>query len=147
MNETELTQYRKKLQEMAGRLRPDVTAVIEQARGASGGQGGGELTNAPMHIGDRGTEEYLHELNSTLLENEQYLIGEVLAAMERLDDGKYGRCEACGKSIPKERLDAMPYARFCVGCAEANHAGAPANLNAGRPRSPADTLAREGKNA
>jgi RNA polymerase-binding protein DksA len=41
---------------------------------------------------------------------------EVLAALQRVDDGTYGRCESCGESIPWERLEALPTARQCVAC-------------------------------
>jgi RNA polymerase-binding protein DksA len=40
-------------------------------------------------------------------------------ALERIYQGKYGRCVACGKEIPEERLMALPYALLCVGCASA----------------------------
>jgi DnaK suppressor protein len=42
--------------------------------------------------------------------------GEVVAALERLDDGSYGKCEGCGQPIPEERLEALPTARLCVTC-------------------------------
>lgn len=41
---------------------------------------------------------------------------EIDRAMERLDAGTFGRCEACGVSVPFERLEAIPSARFCVAC-------------------------------
>jgi RNA polymerase-binding protein DksA len=41
---------------------------------------------------------------------------EVDAAIERLDNGTYGRCESCGAEIPAERLEARPVARLCVDC-------------------------------
>jgi DnaK suppressor protein len=40
-------------------------------------------------------------------------------ARERLDRGEYGRCEVCGEPIPQERLDVLPAATTCVGCAAA----------------------------
>lgn len=38
-------------------------------------------------------------------------------ALERIYQGKYGRCIKCGKDIPTERLEALPYALMCVQCA------------------------------
>lgn len=43
---------------------------------------------------------------------------EVEAALERLAAGTYGTCEACGRPISAERLDALPATRFCVDDAE-----------------------------
>ena len=103
------------------------------------------LSNAPMHLGDMGTDEYLQDLNATLLEHEEFLSNEVREAFDRIENGTFGRCENCGKPIPKERLDAIPYARWCAPCAEAADKGSPVNFNAGRPQRPRDTLAPQGE--
>ena len=141
MNETNLNGYRAALAVLQARLRPDCSSIIEQTRTASHSS---ELSNVPLHLGDAGTEEFLFELNTTLLENEEYLIHEVEAALRRLDDGSFGKCEQCGGQIMKERLDAIPYARHCIKCAEVASDAPDVNLNAGRPQTPADTLAPEG---
>src|SRR5436190_17813109 len=104
MNRSIAERYRKSLEALASRLRDDTAAMAEQTHRASGGQADGELSNAPMHLADMGTEEYLHDLNATLLENQEYLAGEAKAALERIDQGTFGDCEACGESIPAARL-------------------------------------------
>jgi RNA polymerase-binding protein DksA len=38
------------------------------------------------------------------------------SALTRIKQGKYGLCMKCGKKIPKERLDAIPYALMCIEC-------------------------------
>ncbi|HET6323897.1 MAG TPA: TraR/DksA C4-type zinc finger protein [Planctomycetaceae bacterium] len=119
MNKRTLEGYRRRLKQLADRMQSDASAVIEEARGPSGDQGGGELSNAPTHLGDMGTEEFLQDVNATLLENEEYLVNEAHEALRRIDAGLFGRCEECGQEIPRERLDALPYARFCTACAEA----------------------------
>jgi RNA polymerase-binding transcription factor DksA len=43
-------------------------------------------------------------------------VGEIDAALARVDDGTYGTCESCGKPIPKARLEAVPEATLCVAC-------------------------------
>ena len=45
---------------------------------------------------------------------------DVLAALTRIDEGTYGKCENCGNAIPIERLEARPTARLCVTCAQAS---------------------------
>ena len=42
----------------------------------------------------------------------------VEAALAKLDDGTYGKCEVCGNPIPEARLEAMPASRFCIDHAE-----------------------------
>ncbi len=44
---------------------------------------------------------------------------EIVAALQRLDDGTYGKCERCGREIPIDRLEALPTARQCVDCLDA----------------------------
>lgn len=44
------------------------------------------------------------------------VLKEIDAAFERLENGGYGDCVRCGKAIPIERLEILPYARACVGC-------------------------------
>ena len=41
-------------------------------------------------------------------------LAEIVAAAGRLDDGTYGTCEADGKAIPEERLEALPATRLCL---------------------------------
>jgi DnaK suppressor protein len=43
-------------------------------------------------------------------------IEQIDAAVEKIHNGTYGRCENCGTTIPKERLKALPYAALCVTC-------------------------------
>ena len=38
-------------------------------------------------------------------------------ALVRLDEGRYGTCEVCGKPIPEARLEVIPWAETCVTCA------------------------------
>jgi DnaK suppressor protein len=54
---------------------------------------------------------------STLVRQAQQHLREIDAALVRLEDGSYGRCERCGRPIPEPRLEARPVARTCVGCA------------------------------
>ena len=41
---------------------------------------------------------------------------DVVAALGRLEDGTYGKCENCGQEIPVERLEVLPAARLCMAC-------------------------------
>lgn len=47
-------------------------------------------------------------------------------AERKVLEGRYGRCEACGRSIPAARLAAMPEATHCVPCAEQEAGAVPA---------------------
>ncbi|HVC03723.1 MAG TPA: TraR/DksA family transcriptional regulator [Candidatus Acidoferrales bacterium] len=45
-------------------------------------------------------------------------VADINQALERVDAGTYGRCVSCGKAIPVERLDAVPWAAQCIPCSE-----------------------------
>jgi DnaK suppressor protein len=147
LSKSQLNKFREQLEALASRVRSDANAMIEQARHSSGGNGGGELSNAPFHLGDMGTEEYLYNLNTTLLANEQYIAVEAREALRRMDDDRFGICESCEKQIAKERLEALPFTRYCVECADKEGVTPEVNLDDGRPHSPDDTLAPEGEMA
>lgn len=44
------------------------------------------------------------------------LLLEIDAALQRLDHGGYGQCEACGGPVPASRLRALPHTTRCVAC-------------------------------
>ena len=51
------------------------------------------------------------------------LLREVEGALERLRDGTYGTCMECGMPVSRKRLEALPWARFCVTCQERHQSG------------------------
>lgn len=138
MTANDAAKYKARLEEMADQTRATADALEDEARRGVGGEAGGSLSNVPFHLGDLGTATFDQEMDATLLENEQYLRDEVLAALGRIAAGTFGTCEECGRAIAAARLDALPYVRYCVGCAGRLQSGAAVNLNAGRPRSWAD---------
>lgn len=52
------------------------------------------------------------------IERQRTELSEVEAALKRLKAGEYGICEECGIAIPEVRLNALPWTRSCVDCAE-----------------------------
>ena len=77
-----------------------------------------ELSDADQHPADVGTETFNRERDLSILENVTSELDDVDAALARLEAGTYGICEACGRPIGAERLDALPATRFCLEDAE-----------------------------
>jgi len=125
--------FRAKLEELGRQLTGTSRVLESETLRATSGEEAGNLSNVPMHLADMGTETFTQELNSTLLENEEFIGREVNDALTRLENGSYGLCEECGKAIPVERLEILPYVRYCVPCTEKLQAGGDANMNVGRP--------------
>jgi len=75
------------------------------------------LSNMPIHMADIGTDNFDLENTLNLMESERKILAEIGDALARIEDGTYGICEGSGKPIPKERLLAIPWARYCVAYA------------------------------
>ena len=74
----------------------------------------GDLSSMPIHMADIGTDNFEQEFALGLMDSERRLLREIDDALQRMEDGTYGVCEGTGKPIPKARLQAQPWARYCV---------------------------------
>jgi RNA polymerase-binding transcription factor DksA len=99
---------------LRGRLAGDVFSLADEARNSEN-EASGNLSHVPIHMADLGT--YERELTLGLLENEEQTLEEIAAALRRIEQGTFGHCEGCWTAIPKDRLHALPYVRYCVECA------------------------------
>jgi RNA polymerase-binding transcription factor DksA len=117
MTKAELETYREALVALRKRLTGDVSHLADEALRARGGEASGSLSNAPLHMADLGTDNFEQEFSLTLLQNQEQALKEIGEALERIRHGSFGRCEECAGSIPKARLQALPYTRHCVACA------------------------------
>ena len=76
-------------------------------------------SQARKGTGDTGDAAYAGsqtELNSQLAALESRELAQIEQAILLMRDGKYGKCEHCGCSIPIARLKALPYTPYCVAC-------------------------------
>jgi DnaK suppressor protein len=80
---------------------------------------GQESNDSPTEdIVDRANNAYSRELNFSISDAERALLLQVEEAIERIDDGSFGICANCGDPIPRPRLEAIPWARYCIQCQE-----------------------------
>ncbi|SRR6266508_3545206 len=63
---------------------------------------------------DAGTATFERERDLSLVNNVLDLIERIDKALAKIEDGRYGLCERCGKPIEKLRLKALPYANLCI---------------------------------
>jgi DnaK suppressor protein len=109
---TVLLQYR-------ARVRGDVQQLT------NGALDGGHDSKSPTHMAELGTDTFEQDFSLGVMERDQGVLEEIEDALKRIDKGTFGLCEGCleqGKppskaAIPKARLNAVPYARYCVECA------------------------------
>lgn len=75
-----------------------------------------ELSMVDNHPADLASEIFERSKDMSLREKHIYLLQQVEDAIRKIDAGNYGICESCGMSIPDDRLQAVPYTRFCYNC-------------------------------
>ena len=113
----ELNDYRTTLLNLRSRLRGDLDQMTDEALKLNQPHASGNLSNVPLHMADVGTENFDQEFTLGLIENEQAIVEEINEALDRLQRGTFGKCEECGGVIAKPRLQALPYAKYCIECA------------------------------
>ena len=95
-------------------LRAEIADDIDDlAADAFSGEAGRLSVDNPA---DTGSDSFAQEFSLELLQRDETTLGEITEALDRIEDGSFGRCEGCNDWIPKTRLNAMPYARNCVSC-------------------------------
>ncbi len=100
-------------------------ATRSSASGGTAAEGVGADGVGPIRgYGGPATEEEADHHRSAV-DAVDGLLDEVERALARLDDGTYGRCEACGEPIPDDRLSDRPTARTCDRCDGADRGALP----------------------
>ena len=108
--------FRARLEEERVRLEELVAEYEQELEEARMSESSSDRSPDPGNAEASSTKlEYAKELS--LEQNTLDLLSKVQWALALMDEGKYGICESCGKSIPLARLDALPYATLCVDCA------------------------------
>ncbi|NOZ78230.1 MAG: TraR/DksA family transcriptional regulator [Acidobacteria bacterium] len=69
-------------------------------------------------LGDRALSSTSRTVLHQLSASERGILRRIDKALERIDEGAYGTCLNCSQPIQKGRLDAVPWARFCIECQE-----------------------------
>ncbi len=109
--------HRESLLTLRARLLGDVTQMTDAALKEF------DPVRMPSEMADVGTDAFEQELTLGLLGNEEEVLQQIDAALQRINAGSYGTCEACSRAIAKARLDAIPYAALCVKCASRQENG------------------------
>jgi len=81
---------------------------------------------------DAALDSVQDEISSQMAEVESRELARIEYALERMREGQFGTCEGCGTNIPMARLNALPYATYCITCqreAERQGATSPADVD------------------
>lgn len=77
-----------------------------------------DYSSVAHHMGDVGSDVEEQELSYQLKERTQKFIDEINNALERIENGTYGICQATGKKISKGRLESVPHTRYSIEAKE-----------------------------
>lgn len=75
-----------------------------------------ELSLYDNHPADNAQELYDKEKGAALQKNEIEILNSIDDSLKNVEAGTYGKCKACGSSIPEQRLEAIPYTQYCINC-------------------------------
>lgn len=109
-----LAYFRQLLLDKLHQLTGDVDSIETEALRKNSSDSSGNLSTMPIHMADIGSDTFEQDFALGLMSGERKIVAEILAALKRIQDGTYGICEGTGKPIPITRLEACPWARYCV---------------------------------
>ncbi len=110
MTKTELKEFKTRLLERTRFLKGDLAGLEEETKTENA------ESAAPGHTAELASDESERDLSYGRMASQTEELKEIAAALDRIKDGSFGKCETCDGSIPKERLRAIAYARLCVKC-------------------------------
>jgi RNA polymerase-binding protein DksA len=114
LTKADLEYFKKLLMTKRKELLVNVNEIEDEALKKSRMNASGDLSSMPIHMADLGSDNFEQEFALGLLDSEVRLLGEIDSALERIGEGNYGICQGTAVQIRKARLEAKPWARYCV---------------------------------
>jgi DnaK suppressor protein len=108
MRKERLAYFRKRLVEKQHQLSEEV--------GRTALYGKDQEDDSIKDLGDQANTAYTREFFFELGNGDRRMLRDVVSALQKIDDGSFGACERCGEPITEKRLEALPFARYCIGC-------------------------------
>lgn len=111
MNQKTLGRFRAALEKRADEVRRSVLQLEQYGRTIE--------DETAADVLDRAGSSHSKDMLARRLSTERGLLRNVELALTRIRDGSFGECVSCGKEIDTKRLEAVPWARYCIKCQEA----------------------------
>ncbi|GAB5411109.1 MAG: TraR/DksA family transcriptional regulator [Chlamydiales bacterium] len=104
LKKSDIEKYRKELLKLRDQLSGNLEEVSKEVRSPEEGKG------LSQHQADAGTDDFVRNVSLNVGSKEREILDQIERALEKIDEGTYGKCDASGKDIPVKRLNAIPYA-------------------------------------
>ena len=118
LTKKEITDLQTRLVEERGELQTQLATLEEDTFATTQSEMSGDV-GLDDESADAGTATFEREKDLSIEQNVRDLLDKIERALKRIDDGTYGVCERCGKSIEKARIKALPYVDLCIKDAQA----------------------------
>lgn len=107
-----------KLEKFKQRLLAKRKELMSEVRGSNVGSLE-TSTDGIQDIADQASSAYTKEFLLSIGDAERRLLRQVDEALDKIRRETYGLCESCGGTISERRLEALPFAKLCISCQEA----------------------------
>lgn len=115
MNKNDLKHYESLLRKERKGVVQEIDSIEEKIK-IDSPEGNVDSNPHPYHWADIASQEEDKEMESQILSRMTRKLEMIDIALEKIKLGTYGKCENCGKFIERERLEIIPYARYCKNC-------------------------------
>ena len=115
MDKKRLDYYKKKLQTRREELLKTIARTEEEGRTAD--------DDPTVDLADKAANSYTKEFLFGQTNNDRSVLQLVDEALGRIKENTYGTCTECEEELQQKRLEAVPWARYCVSCAEKHEQG------------------------
>jgi len=112
----EMRKFRDLLLAERARLVIELEEIESRTARAADAERATEMSSYEDHPADLASETFEREKDLAIAESVESLFNQVNTALEKVERGTYGVCDACGRPIKKARLQALPFATLCLEC-------------------------------
>jgi RNA polymerase-binding protein DksA len=116
MTKKDMDRYKKILLKLKEQHMTEMNDLGNSTREASSRESSGEISAYTTHMADMASDAYDTDFTLSRVSMDQNRLYVINDAIKRIEEGRYGICEACENKISKKRLLAVPFASMCVKC-------------------------------
>lgn len=116
MRKTRMKKFKKLLLAAKEKLEAEIQQLQRDNLNRSQRDSSGDLSGYSYHMADVGTDTFGREVELTIASAGSETMKLIDEALERIEDGTYGKCQMCGCQVDMKRLEAVPYAHLCISC-------------------------------
>ena len=114
----DLKEFKKIILQRKEEILDEIKHISEDTLKKSQKEASGDISGYAYHMADVATDSYDREFSLGLASAGRELLYELDDALKRIEEGEFGVCEGCKCIIAKNRLKAVPNARYCIKCQE-----------------------------